>query len=34
MTTKGYSAGSKLYVEGYGYALAGDTGPPIKGKRI
>jgi len=26
--------GSKLYVEGYGYALAGDTGPAIKGKRI
>ncbi len=26
--------GSKLYVEGYGYALAGDIGPSIKGKRI
>jgi len=26
--------GSKLYVEGYGYALAGDTGGAIKGHRI
>lgn len=26
--------GSKLYVEGYGYALAGDTGGAIKGRRI
>lgn len=26
--------GSKLYVEGYGYAVAGDTGGAIKGRRI
>ncbi len=26
--------GSKLYVEGYGYAVAGDQGRAIKGKRI
>ena len=26
--------GSKLYVEGYGYGLAIDTGGLIKGKRI
>jgi 3D (Asp-Asp-Asp) domain-containing protein len=26
--------GSKLYVEGYGYAMAGDTGGAIKGDRI
>jgi 3D (Asp-Asp-Asp) domain-containing protein/sulfur carrier protein ThiS len=26
--------GSKVYVEGYGYALAGDTGGGIKGNRI
>ena len=26
--------GSKLYVEGYGYAVAGDTGGAIKGHRI
>lgn len=26
--------GSKLYVEGYGYAIAGDTGGSIKGDRI
>jgi 3D (Asp-Asp-Asp) domain-containing protein len=26
--------GSRLYVEGYGYALAGDTGSRIKGMRI
>ena len=26
--------GSRLYVEGYGYAVAGDTGGAIKGRRI
>ena len=26
--------GSRLFVEGYGYALAGDTGGAIKGRRI
>jgi len=26
--------GTKLYVEGYGYAFAGDTGGLIKGKKI
>lgn len=26
--------GSKLYIQGYGYAVAGDTGGAIKGKRI
>lgn len=26
--------GSRLYIEGYGYALAGDTGSRIKGSRI
>jgi len=26
--------GSRLYVEGYGFAVAGDTGGSIKGKRI
>ena len=26
--------GTKVYVEGYGYAIAGDTGSAIKGKRI
>ncbi|GIN84725.1 hypothetical protein J6TS2_11110 [Heyndrickxia sporothermodurans] len=26
--------GSKVYVEGYGYAIAGDTGGAMKGKKI
>ncbi len=26
--------GSKVWVEGYGYAIAGDTGGAIKGKKI
>ena len=26
--------GSKVWVEGYGYAVAGDTGGAIKGKKI
>lgn len=26
--------GTKVYVEGYGYAIAGDTGGAIKGKKI
>ena len=26
--------GTKVYVEGYGYAIAGDTGSAIKGKKI
>lgn len=26
--------GSKVYVEGYGYAIAGDTGGAIKGRKI
>ncbi|WP_186304273.1 3D domain-containing protein, partial [Staphylococcus epidermidis] len=26
--------GSKVWVEGYGYAVAGDTGGAIKGNRI
>ena len=26
--------GSKVYVEGYGYAIAADTGGSVKGKRI
>ena len=26
--------GTKVYVEGYGYAIAGDTGGSIKGNKI
>ncbi len=26
--------GTKVYVEGYGYAIAGDTGSAIKGNKI